>query len=717
MTSRNLFWVRCKENNKRRIWVWIVSILLQIVAYPAVMTVYLSRIQFWNKEGMYATAALYKAALHEAAADAIGFQPKTYIFVMILALLIGMQGFSYLYDRKKIDMYHSVPIPMESRYATIYWNGIASYLIPCIASVAIAILIALTQGAMGVAVLVECGYAFVLNLVFLLVIYHTTILVVMLTGNIVITGFLIFGFSFLEYFVVQLYNGMKYTFFDTADNYFTNLEPQLSPIYDYAMKVYELKWETDLMKIGDMIFPMYIKWLVLMAVLGVIAYLCYWKKPAESAGKAIAFGKVKPVLKIVVAVMTGIGICYVVYEAAYYNVWITVLAMLVGTALCCGAMEVVFEFDIRAMIKHLVSTGISVAAVLVVFCIYHFDLFGYDTYIPDVDEVESVAICTGTYYQDYFEEKDGYEYNGFEYIMDYEYYEQNMFLTSVEEVCELANKSQKIEAEEMGEGRQFYVLYRLKSGRQVSRIFYVDFEDASNEKLLNEIVGNREYIDGVYQIAKADKVLDNKSLEISYSNGTVEKTLPSIDAAEIKEAWLKDMEQFDFSFARHNRPCGTIEYYFTDGYYVWNLPIYESFNNTISYLKEKNAYYPVELNPEDIASVTVTNYHYSLYEETPVVTNGYAEATAESVGVTEVADVTKTFNDPEEIAEIVAHIYPTNLELNWNSVDELERDYEITIAFKGGADYPYGAGYYYYQFLHGEVPEFVAEATAYIPEE
>ena len=50
-------------------------------------------------------------------------------------------------------------------------------------------------------------------------------------------------------------------------------------------------------------------------------------------------------------------------------------------------------------------------------------------------------------------------------------------------------------------------------------------------------------------------------------------------------------------------------------------------------------------------------------------------------------------------------------------MDELEQDYEITIAFKGDADYPYGAGYYYYQFLHGEVPEFVAEATAYIPEE
>lgn len=717
MTSKNLFWVRSKENNKRRIWVWIVSILLQMVAYPAVMLVYLSRIQFWNQEGSYATAEIYKQALQEAAADAVGFNPRTYTLVLVLALLIGIQGFSYLYDRRKIDMYHSVPIPLKSRYSVVYWNGIACYFIPAVISVLAALLIATMQGALGVAVLVECGYAFLVNVLFFLVNYHLMIVAVMLTGNPVITGFLTFGLLFADFFVVQLYNGMKYIFFETADEYFTDTEPYLSPIYDYSNQVYELKWETDLTQMGGIVFPMCLKWFVMMSVLGVIAYLCYRKRPSEAAGKALAFAKIKPFLKVMVAVMVGIAICYFVYDAAYYNIWITMLAMVTGTVLCCGAMEVIFEFDIRAMIKHLVSTGISVAAVLVVFCIYHFDLFGYDTYIPDVDEIESVALCTGTYHQDYFEEKDGYEYKGFEYIMDYEYYEQNMFLTNVDAICELARKAQNTELEDMGEGRRFSVLYRLKSGREVSRTFHVDFEDATNEELLNQVIGNREYVDGVYQVAKADKVLDNKHLDIYYINGTVEQALPSIDAEEIRDAWLKDMEQFDFSFARHNRPCGTIEYYFTDGYYVWNLPIYESFNNTISYLKEKNAYYPVELNPEDIASVTVTNYHYSLYEETTVVTNGYAEATAESAGVTEVADVTKTFNDPEEIAEIVAHIYPMNLELNWNSVDELERDYEITIAFKGDADYPYGAGYYYYQFLHGEVPEFVKEATAYIPEE
>ena len=33
MISKNSFWANCKENNKRRIWVWIVSVLGQLMVY------------------------------------------------------------------------------------------------------------------------------------------------------------------------------------------------------------------------------------------------------------------------------------------------------------------------------------------------------------------------------------------------------------------------------------------------------------------------------------------------------------------------------------------------------------------------------------------------------------------------------------------------------------------------------------------------------------
>lgn len=718
MTSKSLFWVRCKENNKRRIWVWVISILAMLFIYPAVMTVYLSRIQFWNKEGTYQTVMIYKEALQQAAADAVGFQPRCLWIICLLAVLIGIQGFSYLYDRKKVDMYHSMPIPFKSRYVVIYWNGIVSYLLPYLMSVLIALVIAMTQGALCAKVMAECGYAFLMNLLFFLTVYHMAILAVMVTGNKVITGFLMAGLLFFDFYTVELYNRMKYTFFERADNVFTNVQPWLSPIYEYDRYIYELKSAADFSEINKILLPVYAKWAVFALVLGGAAYWCYRKRPAEASGKTIAFPKIKPFLKVIVAVMAGVTVCHLVYDAVYYKVWITVLAMVVGTVLACGIMEVIYEFDIRAMIKHLISTGVSAAIVLIIFCIYQFDLFGYDTYVPDADKVESVAISTDLYYQDYFAYEEGSGYS--EYIVGPEYYKQNMFLTDTEAICELARKSQETDEKDMEDGRQLNVLYRMKSGREIGRKFYVDYADVSNEELLNRVFGNEEFLEGEYQLAKADQELDSTFLKISYSNGTIEQALSPMDAKEIKEAWLKDMERFDFSLARHERPCGKLEFLFTDSYNVWNMPVYDYFENTISYLEKKEAYYPVQLNPEHIASITVTNYHYSqteAYDDTYADTGMYAggvseaEAVAVEIGMVDM-EVTKTFSNPEEIAEIVAHIYPSGLEPGWHSYEEMAQDYEITIAFKPDVDYPYGVGYYYYEFFADEVPDFVVEATA-----
>ena len=57
-----------------------------------------------------------------------------------------------------------------------------------------------------------------------------------------------------------------------------------------------------------------------------------------------------------------------------------------------------------------------------------------------------------------------------------------MFLTDTDAVCELARKSQGIKKEEMEDGRNVRVLYRLKSGKEVERLLWIDFADASNER-------------------------------------------------------------------------------------------------------------------------------------------------------------------------------------------------------------------------------------------
>lgn len=716
MTSKNSFLTNSKENNKRRIWVWGVSILGQLVLYPGILTVYLSRIDFWNADGAYKTTADYLFARQGAVTDALGFQPLCMLPVALLAVLIAVQGFSYLFNRKKVDMYHSVPVSSKKRFVVIYVNGIMIYMIPALISLLIGIVMAAAQGSMTGECLARCGLSLVLNLLYFLVVYHTAILAVMLTGNVVITGFavlILLGIGYLAYMLLFVFRD---NFFDTATYSFTQSRFTGSIILDYDRKIYGLKSTPLLSEAVKTILPIYGKWLVAALLLLALSYLCYRKRPSEAAGKAMAFRALNPFIKIVVSVVAGLLAGYIVYDATYYNVVFTALSMVGGAVLCGIIMEAIYEADIRGALKHLVSTGIAAAVSAFIFCFFQFDLFGYDSYVPEAEDVESVALDLGPY-QNYWEwrEADG----SIGYCSDSGYLRENMFLTDVEAVCELARKNQELDPENVTDGRAVRVLYRLKSGKEVCRSFNIDFGDAANEELLNRIIGTPEYRNGFYLMTNEDVEIAFSEMErewqVTYTNGTIETDLPAAESGRLREMWLKDMEQFDFTLAHNNRPCGSLRWEIKDGYTNMNIPVYESFTNTLAVLDEYHAVYPVELRAEDILSLEVVNWHPQDQDQFFNTDSNYRGEAAAYLDTS----VRKEFTDPEELAAIAENLYPseTFLNLYWNDEDMLENGYDVIVTFKADTDYPYKRGYFEYKFLDGRVPDFVVEKTALDAEE
>jgi len=718
MTSKNSFLVSSKENNKRRIWVWIISILGQLMLYPGILEIYLSRIDFRNTSGAYELPEHYKIALQDAAADALGFQPLCMLPVALLGILIAVQGFSYLYDRKKVDMYHSVPVSAKRRFAVIYVNGILMYVMPAFFCMLIAVLMASVQGAMTGRCMVECGLAMLLNLLYFLVVYHTAVLAVMLTGNVIITGFAAVILLSIAYVAYSALLTLRDSFFHTAVSFFKDSSFRGSIIIEYDWKVRLLKDTSLLSDIVRTILPIYGKWFVSALALLALSWLAYRRRPAEAAGKAMAFSNLGSVVKMIVSVVAGLVVGELVYELTYYNVVLTALGMIGGTALCAVVMEVIYESDIREAFRHPVSTGIAAAVTAFIFCIFQFDLFGYDSYIPEAGEIESFAMDIGSYqeYLEWCDEDDAVRYVGVSL-----YLKENMFLTDVDAVCELAKKGQELIGDwntggkdSGGRGiRTVKVLYRLRSGKEVERFLWIDFEDASNEELLNRIVGTQEYRDGFYLMANEDEMEVlfaemEREWQVIYTNGAIETELPVSEAGRLREMWSKDMEQFDFTLAYRNRPCGELSWRIRDSYIDLHLPVYENFTNTLALLEEYQAYYPVELRAEDVLSLEITNWHSqdesfhtgSVHEAAVVDTASHA--------------VTKEFTEPEEIAEIVKNLYPSGTlsNLYWNEDNGLDDGYMVVVTFKMDTDYPYRRGYFNYVFLKGQVPDLVVERTA-----
>lgn len=353
----------------------------------------------------------------------------------------------------------------------------------------------------------------------------------------------------------------------------------------------------------------------------------------------------------------------------------------------------------------------ALAGILAIFCIFKWDIFGYDSYIPEQNKVESIAISADGYYDNYWDENQQYLGQG-------EFEKENMFLTDVSPVLALAESVKGADTEQMGDARPVQILYRLTSGRMAARMIRVDYDDPGTEELLNQIFRTDAFKKGVFQ-GITDETSDADLTRITYSNGPARAVIPVEEAGRLREAWLKDMEQFDFTLVRHNRPCGILYFHYGD-YNQRQWVVYDSFENTVSALKKLEAYYPMELDAADIESVTVTCYHNELSQQDNAVDyDMQPRAVAETwdAGYTDYT-VSETFYEEEQIAQILPHIYCSWIDAPWADYKDLDDNYSLEIVFKRDSTYPYQRDNYYfgYSFYAGQVPDFVAEATAYTGE-
>ena len=181
MTSKNSFLASLLENMKRRIFVIILAALYFCFFFPVGLTVKLN--------SALAEQEKYPSELFNIKEVALAYLDNEVMIigVIILAIICAIQGFSYLYSKKKVDFYHSTPISRTKRFSTIYLNGIAIFVIPYIISAILSIFILNIFHAFSWMIVLTILRSFCINLFMFLAIYLVALVAVMMTGHIVVT--------------------------------------------------------------------------------------------------------------------------------------------------------------------------------------------------------------------------------------------------------------------------------------------------------------------------------------------------------------------------------------------------------------------------------------------------------------------------------------------------------------------------------------------------
>ena len=725
MTSKKSFLVNIKTNVRRRIWLIVIMFLAFFFPMPVYTAMTLSMEKMYMAN--FRQVDLY---LGRVFARAVGPGGGKAIFISLLAVIAAIQGFSYMYQRRKLDMYMSMPVTKGRRFAAIYLNGFLAYFLSYLINMLLSFFVAQAMGANASVAVGEAGCALLANTILYLAVYHIAILAVMLTGNLIVTVMGTAVLLFYDGILYLLFMGYMETFFHsfyyrTAQQYARFIISPVIRFFRFMEIVYggsdfygmdrTLHWE----KFLPGIWP-----ILLVAVIAfALAYWCYTKKPAEVCGKAMAFVKTKAVIKVLITLEAGLGGGIIFYAFSSSSLLFFVFGMLAGTLLSHGVMEVIYDFDIRSVKNGWKSLLVAGACVAVVFCLFRFDVFGYDDYVPDADAVEDVAMKFTDSYTNFYDEN-------LDSIGEEAYIFDGMHMTNVLPVLELAEASMgnweamsenvspmvvnsaRREAmrqeDEIPAYRYVAVRYHLKNGKDVYRQFPVAYRQQVS--VLDTILKDTEYQKGAYLVYDEPLMELGDRLEIYYDNGSGSRLQAALSMAQLQQAYAEDLKGFSYTTMLEELVNGRLILECIDnGVYVYaNLPVYPSFSKTMALLEQSGLDTDGYLNLGDVEQIVIRNNNSEAYDRY-IQEADYTSDTR--FGYSNFA-VEEAFSDSREMAEIAEALYPDSFREYWMPEEVVDGEYYVTVIYtkKQENAESYSSNF---MMLADEIPDFVKEKTTY----
>lgn len=726
MTSKSLFFKLMKEDLKTRVWTLAISILIfffsLIVATAMMISFNLYNSSTYNYSDDLAMNFMSYIGINN---------PFFGIIFIVLSLVMAMSGFSYLYSKKKVDLYHSLPVKREVLYFIKLINGILIVVIPFIICGIVASLLAIANTG-KISVLIAAIWAIAEWTLLFILSYFLTVFSIMLTGNMLI-GILACGFfSFYFPLISLVLKGYQSTFFDT---YYTsgfiieNVLPNMSS-FMLMFNIFELKWLTR----------------IIIVILASIVFLfinlfLYKKRASEAAGKSVSFNVIKLPIKSMMVIFMSILMYLLGYEVMNDSIGWGLFGLIVSGVITHCVMEIIYNQDFKKIFAKKIELLVLIIISIFIAAAFQFDIFGYDSYIPSASQIKSTAVISNLLesnseqYYNKVEISDGYYNDSF---VDVDYASDSkieadlikkMDIQNKDAVLELARQgieAAKYDLELYGNFDKVLISYKLKNGRTVGRVYYVDLDQSTSG--LSSVYADESYKKSSYPILSENPenivsvdfngIMDNDTHIVFHDDELKKKFVETYKKELMNLDYETKLKSYPFASIRFNNDFmeGALRKYAGFNYtsdsttavnskwenvYANSLesvgfyPIYPEFKETLALLKEMDVEVIYKFPAEYVESIDVS---YNDWE------NNDQDNNIEEVESYSSETTPKTFTDKRDIEEILDKLVICDSPYKENLNED--RDYAAIIN-TGNLESSAYRGYNSYGFKKGNIPDII----------
>src|SRR3712207_2893394 len=129
-----------KIKQSQRLWTLVISCILSFFYFPMLALLNVAMQPFIH-QGEQDTAKLMRDC-QEIISAHIGIIAPGYALVTVgMALLLGLEAFHYLNDKRQLDFYESLPVRRSTRFGQIIRDSFLIWLIPYVFNLLLACLI------------------------------------------------------------------------------------------------------------------------------------------------------------------------------------------------------------------------------------------------------------------------------------------------------------------------------------------------------------------------------------------------------------------------------------------------------------------------------------------------------------------------------------------------------------------------------------------------
>lgn len=301
-----------------------------------------------------------------------------YGFFMLTFALGGINaidGFRYLNSKSEVDMYHSLPITRNNIFIVRYVVGIIYFLIPFLINILLFVLIGVFSGYGDTLNFTEVAKVVIYNILLFTSSYSFGVFATVITGNVFLMFCVWLGFMvFLPANYLAISNMLYYflDFFILDNTIFYEVIEKTVPFIAYQEKYA-------------------IALVIQTVVMGILAYVCFNKRPSENSSNPIAINIFKPIIKnigVVSAILVG-GNLAMMFSGEYILVFLIgggIIGLIVNSA-----FEMLFALDVKMGFKNIKDFVIPMAIISLCVVFIKIDVLGYSDKIAPLEDIESIT--------------------------------------------------------------------------------------------------------------------------------------------------------------------------------------------------------------------------------------------------------------------------------------------------------------------------------------